>query len=301
MNANLYALFESHFPESAEQPLLIVPDGPVVHYADIKAPNPPRWRTHWSRPAAVPATGSRCRPKSTGRRWRSIWRACARDSSTCRSIRATSAANSTTFSATQSRASIVCSPDHLGSVETLARGATVLTLDAHGGELMDRAERSPATFETVVSKPDDLAAILYTSGTTGRSKGAMLTHRNLASNALALVDAWGFTRRRRAAARAADLSRSRPFRGDPLRAAFGRAHALAVEIRREGGREPAAEGDGDDGRAHVLLATPRASPHSRAQAAARYGCSCPVRRRCCRKHSMPFASAPDRQSSNAMA
>jgi malonyl-CoA/methylmalonyl-CoA synthetase len=69
----------------------------------------------------------------------------------------------------------------------------VLTLDAHGGELMDRAASQPETFDTVQRAPDDLAAILYTSGTTGRSKGAMLTHRNLASNALALVEAWGFT------------------------------------------------------------------------------------------------------------
>ena len=40
---------------------------------------------------------------------------------------------------------------------------------------------------------DDLAALLYSSGTTGRPKGVMLTHRNLAANAAALLEAWGFT------------------------------------------------------------------------------------------------------------
>jgi malonyl-CoA/methylmalonyl-CoA synthetase len=70
---------------------------------------------------------------------------------------------------------------------------TVVTLDGAGeGTLADAAAAQPAEYEAVPTTPDDLAAILYTSGTTGRPKGAMLTQRNLASNALALHRIWGF-------------------------------------------------------------------------------------------------------------
>ena len=84
---------------------------------------------------------------------------------------------------------VICSHSRIGGLSNERH----LTLKADGrGSLTTALESLGGIAIGHRAQPDDVAAVVYTSGTTGRPKGAMLTNENLASNAAALADLWGF-------------------------------------------------------------------------------------------------------------
>ena len=93
---------------------------------------------------------------------------------------------------------IICDEKNREDLNTISQklGVLVETLNSNStGSIIDKAASSPENFQTVARAKDDLAALLYTSGTTGKSKGAMLTQTNLLSNCNTLMEEWQFSKK----------------------------------------------------------------------------------------------------------
>jgi len=193
MNANFYALLRSHFDERLGEPCLLIPGGPVIHYDLLDSASA---RIAHALVRAGCAPGDRVAVQ-VDKCWEALalYLACLRAGFVYLPLNTGYQRSELAyFFADAEPRVIVCRPGAADAVTAIRPESVVLTLGTGMGSLLERAANEPHRFFTVESKPDDLAAIVYTSGTTGRSKGAMLTHRNLGSNALALVEHWGFTR-----------------------------------------------------------------------------------------------------------
>jgi malonyl-CoA/methylmalonyl-CoA synthetase len=195
MNENLYALIQDRFPDDLSAPLLMLPDGRNLSWAETDQ--------GCARIATVLAeTGVVAGDRVMVQTDKSpeavmLYLACLRLG--CIYIPLNTAytpAEVDYFLNDAEPVVLVCRPRSLEALSVIAEKAGVhrtFVMDADGsGSLADAAANASAMETIAECGIDDLAAILYTSGTTGRSKGAMLSHGNLSSNALTLHRIWAF-------------------------------------------------------------------------------------------------------------
>jgi malonyl-CoA/methylmalonyl-CoA synthetase len=195
VNRNLFALFESRFPADRTKPLLLLDSGGIVTYADAAA-NTARYAALLAALGLVPGDRIAVQVEKSPEALL-LYLACLRAGLVYLPLNsAYQEAEVRYFLENASPAAIVTQPRSMPWLAPMAGKLGirhVFTLSDRGdGSLTQAARSRNAYFETVERKAEDLAAILYTSGTTGRSKGAMLTHGNLASNAQVLHREWGF-------------------------------------------------------------------------------------------------------------
>ncbi|SDG43676.1 malonate--CoA ligase [Roseospirillum parvum] len=200
MTASLFALMARNFPADRSRPLLITPDGQTLSYGDMDALSAriARLLTELGL-----AKGDRVAVQvEKSPEALALYLACLKAGLVFLPMNTAYRSDEVDYLLGDAEPGLfVCRPEQQAEAEKLAaaRGCPrVMTLGAPlgtngSGSLAEAAASQPAEFAPLPLAEDDLAAMLYTSGTTGRPKGAMLTHRNLAANGLALRDSWRFT------------------------------------------------------------------------------------------------------------
>jgi malonyl-CoA/methylmalonyl-CoA synthetase len=194
-NKNLFALFEEHFPADRNSPLLSTLDGDVCSYADAMDES-----ARFARCLSDMGLqrGDRVTvqvEKSPAAIW--LYFACLRGGFVFHPLNTDYQLDELVYFVSNAEPSaIVCDPSKESLFRELVKDkhCEVLTLDAQGqGQLYDATLETAPNFQTRNCKAENTAVLLYSSGTTGVPKGAMLTHGNLAANTAALVEAWGFS------------------------------------------------------------------------------------------------------------
>lgn len=197
MNANLYALFRERFPSDLDDCWLETSDGLYYSWRDLERGSAKIANLFAS--LNLPAGARIAAQVEKSPEALMLYLATVRAGFVYLPLNtAYRAAEMAYFIENASPSVVVCSPKNFGWIAqtAFARGTShIFTLDEpaqgrNSGSLLARAVHFADSFETVHRDRDDLAAILYTSGTTGRSKGAMLSHGNLASNIAVLHDVW---------------------------------------------------------------------------------------------------------------
>jgi malonyl-CoA/methylmalonyl-CoA synthetase len=192
---NLFTTFAWGKPADRDRPLLTTRDGTTFSYADA-------WResariANFLTSAGL-EPGDRITvqaPKSPQSVW--LYLACLRAGFVYHPLNdAYQPAELKFFVADAEPRAIVCDPANKNTFASLisARDCRLLTMDETGqGSLADGIADALEKFNTLDCTEDTTAVLLYSSGTTGKPKGAMLTHGNLAANTTTLVNIWGFT------------------------------------------------------------------------------------------------------------
>jgi len=198
-NANLYAHFQQRFPTDLSQQLLVTAEGRSVSYGNADAACA-RIASYLLQLGAVPGDRVTVQvEKSVESLF--LYLACLRAGLVYHPLNtAYKAAELEYFLANAQPSIVVCSSGTQATMQSVLAGnaaTTLLTLDADGsGSLMQGVSELSSTMagEAGIAHcdGDDMATLLYSSGTTGQPKGIMLSHDNLRENALTLVQAWGF-------------------------------------------------------------------------------------------------------------